>query len=48
MNPTRFNEYALSSSLMIVRIGMLSGLWDLLAAKSALCWLIFVGTLSPV
>jgi hypothetical protein len=29
MNPTRFVEYALSSSLMIVLIGMLSGLWDL-------------------
>ncbi len=29
MNPTRFYEYALSSSLMIVLIGMLSGLWDL-------------------
>jgi hypothetical protein len=28
-NPTRFYEYALSSSLMIVLIGMLSGLWDL-------------------
>ncbi len=29
MNPVRFHEYALSSSLMIVLIGMLSGLWDL-------------------
>jgi hypothetical protein len=29
INPTRFYEYALSSSLMIVLIGMLSGLWDL-------------------
>jgi hypothetical protein len=29
MNPTRFVEYALSSSLMIVLIGMLSGMWDL-------------------
>lgn len=29
MNPIRFFEYALSSSLMIVLIGMLSGLWDL-------------------
>jgi hypothetical protein len=29
MNPTRFYEYALSSSLMIVLIGMLVGLWDL-------------------
>jgi hypothetical protein len=29
MNPTRFYEYALSSSLMIVLIGMLSGIWDL-------------------
>ncbi|MBN1484875.1 MAG: heliorhodopsin HeR [Chloroflexia bacterium] len=29
MNPTRFYEYALSSSLMIVLIGMLTGLWDL-------------------
>jgi hypothetical protein len=29
MNPTRFYEYALSSSLMIVLIGMLSGVWDL-------------------
>ena len=29
MNPTRFYEYALSSSLMIVLVGMLSGLWDL-------------------
>ena len=29
MSPIRFYEYALSSSLMIVLIGMLSGLWDL-------------------
>jgi hypothetical protein len=29
MNPVRFYEYALSSSLMIVLIGMLAGLWDL-------------------
>jgi hypothetical protein len=29
MNPTRFYEYALSSSLMIVLIGMLAGVWDL-------------------
>ena len=29
MNPIRFYEYALSSSLMIVLIGMLSGVWDL-------------------
>jgi hypothetical protein len=29
MNPVRFYEYALSSSLMIVLIGMLSGMWDL-------------------
>lgn len=29
MNPARFYEYALSSSLMIVLIGMLVGLWDL-------------------
>lgn len=29
MNPVRFYEYALSSSLMIVLIGMLSGVWDL-------------------
>ena len=29
MNPIRFYEYAFSSSLMIVLIGMLSGLWDL-------------------
>lgn len=29
MNPTRFYEYALSSSLMIVLIGILCGLWDL-------------------
>ena len=29
MNPIRFYEYALSSSLMIVLIGMLIGLWDL-------------------
>jgi hypothetical protein len=28
MNPIRFYEYALSSSLMIVLIGMLSGVWD--------------------
>jgi hypothetical protein len=28
-NPIRFYEYAFSSSLMIVLIGMLSGLWDL-------------------
>jgi len=28
-NPIRFYEYALSSSLMIVLIGMLAGLWDL-------------------
>ena len=28
-NPIRFYEYALSSSLMIVLIGMLSGIWDL-------------------
>jgi hypothetical protein len=28
-NPVRFYEYALSSSLMIVLIGMLVGLWDL-------------------
>jgi len=28
MNPIRFYEYALSSSLMIVLIGMLCGLWD--------------------
>jgi hypothetical protein len=28
-NPARFYEYALSSSLMIVLIGMLVGLWDL-------------------
>ena len=28
MNPVRFYEYALSSSLMIVLIGMLIGLWD--------------------
>jgi hypothetical protein len=28
MNPTRFYEYALSSSLMIVLIGMLVGIWD--------------------
>ena len=28
MNPIRFYEYALSSSLMIVLIGMLVGLWD--------------------
>ena len=29
MNPVRFYEYALSSSLMIVLIGMLIGIWDL-------------------
>jgi len=29
MNPIRFYEYALSSSLMIVLIGMLCGVWDL-------------------
>ncbi len=29
MNPIRFYEYAFSSSLMIVLIGMLTGLWDL-------------------
>ena len=29
MNPARFYEYALSSSLMIVLIGMLTGIWDL-------------------
>ena len=29
MNPVRFYEYALSSSLMIVLIGMLCGVWDL-------------------
>ncbi len=29
MNPVRFYEYALSSSWMIVLIGMLSGIWDL-------------------
>jgi hypothetical protein len=29
INPIRFYEYALSSSLMIVLIGMLVGLWDL-------------------
>jgi len=29
MNPVRFHEYALSSSLMIVLIGMLVGIWDL-------------------
>jgi hypothetical protein len=28
-NPARFYEYALSSSLMIVLIGMLVGIWDL-------------------
>jgi hypothetical protein len=28
MNPARFYEYALSSSLMIVLIGMLVGVWD--------------------
>ena len=29
MNPGRFYEYALSSSMMIVLIGMLVGVWDL-------------------
>lgn len=29
MNPARFYEYALSSSWMIVLIGMLTGVWDL-------------------
>ncbi len=29
INPVRFYEYALSSSLMIVLIGMLIGIWDL-------------------
>ena len=29
MNPVRFYEYALSSSLMIALIGMLIGIWDL-------------------
>jgi hypothetical protein len=29
LNPARFYEYALSSSLMIVLIGMLVGVWDL-------------------
>ena len=29
MNPVRFYEYALSSSLMIVLIGILIGIWDL-------------------
>lgn len=29
MNPVRFYEYALSSSLMIVLIGLLVGVWDL-------------------
>jgi hypothetical protein len=29
MNPIRFYEYAISSSLMIVLIGMLVGVWDL-------------------
>ena len=29
MNPARFAEYALSSSLMICLIGMLVGIWDL-------------------
>jgi len=29
MNPARFYEYGLSSSLMIVLIGMLVGIWDL-------------------
>jgi hypothetical protein len=28
INPVRFYEYALSSSLMIVLIGMLTGIWD--------------------
>jgi len=40
MNPVRFYEYALSSSLMIVLIGMLIGLWDLGA-------LILIFTLMP-
>jgi hypothetical protein len=31
MNPARFFEYALSSSLMIVLIGMLAGIWDMAA-----------------
>ena len=31
MNPARFYEYALSSSLMIVLIGMLTGIWDVIA-----------------
>lgn len=31
INPVRFYEYALSSSLMIVLIGMLNGVWDLAA-----------------
>jgi hypothetical protein len=29
MNPIRFYEYALSSSLMVVLIGMLVGVWDI-------------------
>lgn len=29
LNPIRFYEYALSSSLMIVLIGMLVGIWDI-------------------
>ena len=29
MNPARFYEYALNSSLMIVLIGMLVRIWDL-------------------
>ncbi|HUW11080.1 MAG TPA: heliorhodopsin HeR, partial [Anaerolineae bacterium] len=29
MNPARFYEYALSSSLMVALIGMLVGVWDL-------------------
>jgi hypothetical protein len=29
MNPVRFYEYALSSSVMIVLIGLLTGVWDL-------------------
>jgi len=29
MNPVRFYEYALSSSLMVALIGMLVGIWDL-------------------
>lgn len=31
MNPARFYEYALSSSLMVVLIGMLNGVWDFYA-----------------